>query len=448
MLLILISSYITQCYAQPDNKVTEAETSLQQWLIYAESYIDQNGQITPSFGAQNSLRGTALLGQLVNGIHIGLVDSSSLILLNRIAEYLNTQTPVKLLELSSSTPTSDDVLMMGSISDFLAGHYALTNSAKSRENLLLVADYLIQQLGWSTINSRLFVLTNIFRIDQISGGTIIQTDIEEAISDLLDHQLDFIDYSLIDPINFPISLNVLSVLYSTALQSKINVPTEVIALWEVYQNYTLTELETKPVKPAYYSTNLLYLSSLLESLEVSQDPTVLNAAQSLTSELLSIWQSGERLIRQPYTPFEVYPYDPALTYSQILTDTTNEKTIWKIDLKLPALTNRLAAHSQSNMKEQYQSNTHLALDKIVQQDYLSLYETGTLPTQDFVDRLENTAFIAEYLARTRLQEQIPTDFLPQQPINIPISLITSSTIIIIIGFLYTRGILFKKKEEK
>ena len=443
----MINICIPQCWAQQDNRVSDAETSLRNWLIYAQSNVGEDGQVLSSYGAQNSFRGTSLMGQLVLGTHIGLIDSSSLLLLNQIAEYLNTQTPYKILELDSSTMTNDDILMINAVDDFLVGHYALTNSAQSRENLLKITDYLTQQLGWSTLNSRLFTLTNILRIEKLTGGSILKLDVEEAISDILDHQFEFIDYSLIDPINFPISLNILSTLYTAALQSKVNTPTEVIALWEVYKNYTLTELETIPTTPKYYSTNLLYLSSLVESLDVSQDPLVLSAAQNLTSKLLSIWQSGDRIIRQPFTPFEIYPYDPALTYSKIVMDSTNEVTIWKIDLKLPSLINRLSAHSQSNLAEQYQSKRNLALNKILQPDNLSLYEVGTLPTQNFVDYLEKTAFVSEYLARTRLKEQIPSDLLPQQPINIPISLIVSATIMISVGFLYTRGLLFKKKED-
>ena len=435
--------------AQQDDLILEAEEYLQSQLIRTQSYVDEDGKVTSDFGAQNIFRGTALLGQLVIGIHIGLVDSPSLLLLNLIANYVNTNIPQKILNLSPSSLTGDDVLMMGATSDFLAGHYALTNSDLSRENLLEVADYLTQQLGWSPLNSRLFVFTNAFRIEQLTGVTIPKQDVEEAISDLLDHQIDFVDYSLLDPINFPICLNILSVLYRATLEAQVSVPTEVIALWDVYRNYTLTDLITIPKTPTHYSSNLQYLSSLIEALEISNDPQTLQEAQTLTADLLSIWQSGERLIRQPFSPFEVYPYDPALNYTKIAQDAQNGEIVWKIDLKLASLANRLADHSQSNtnLKEEFKSKNNFALNKVLQEDYFPIYESGTLITEGFVDRMESTAFISEWLARSRLQERIPSELLALQPLNIPISLIASATIMIILGLLYSRGILFSKKEE-
>jgi hypothetical protein len=124
---LLMGICIPQGCAQQDDLVSECEASLQSWLTYAESYVDENGQITSSFMAQNSFRGTALLGQLVIGIHIGLLDSPSLLLLDRIANYLNTHISQNTLDLTASSVTSDEVLMIGAVTDFLVGHYALTN---------------------------------------------------------------------------------------------------------------------------------------------------------------------------------------------------------------------------------------------------------------------------------------------------------------------------------
>jgi hypothetical protein len=261
-------------------------------------------------------------------------------------------------------------------------------------------------LGWSPLNSRFFVLTNVLRIEHLTGGTILKQDVEEAISDLLDHQLEFIDYSLLDPVNFPVSLNVLSVLYHAANQAQVSVPSEVIAMWEVYCNYTLTDISTMPSTPAYYSSNLQYLNSLVEALEVSTDAQILQAAQTLAMDLSSIWQSGDRLIRQPFSPFAVYPYDPALNFSRMIQDVQDGVIVWKIDLKLASLVNRLAVHSQSNtsLAEEFRSRCNLALNEVVQGDYFSIFEVGTLPTEGFVDRLESTALISEWLARSRLQE--------------------------------------------
>jgi hypothetical protein len=446
---LLIGICIPQGCAQQDDLISECEASLQSWLTYAESYVGEDGQITSSFMAQNSFRGTALLGQLVIGIHIGLVDSPSLLLLNRIANYLNTHISQYTLDLTSSSVTNDDVLMMGAVTDFLVGHYALTNSAQSRENLLQVADYLTQQLGWSPLNSRFFILTNVLRIEQLTGGSILKQDVEEAISDLLDHQLEFIDFSLLDPINFPISLNVLSVLYGAALQAQVSVPSEVIALWQVYCNYTLTDLSIIPSTPTYYSSNLQYLSSLVEALDVSRDPQTLHAAQTLAVDLLSIWQSGDRLIRQPFSPFEVYPYDPALNYSQIIQDAQNGVIVWKIDLKLASLVDRLAVNSQSNasLAKEFRSRNNFALNQVVQGDYFSLFDVGTLPTEGFVDRIESAALISEWLARRRLQEQVPSELLAFEPLNVPVSLIAAVVVLITVGLLYNRGVLFSRKED-
>jgi len=445
----LIGTRIPHGCAQQEDLISECEVSLQSWLSYAETYVGEEGQITSSFTAQNSFRGTALLGQLVIGIHIGLVDSPSLLLMNRIANYMNAHISQNFLDLTTSSVSNDEVLMIGAVTDFLVGHYALTNSAQSRENLLQVSDYLTQQLGWSPLTSRLFVLTNVLRIDQLTGGSIIEQDVEEAISDLLDHQVEFIDFSLLDPINFPISLNILSVLYNAALQAQVNVPTEVIAMWEVYSNYTLTDLSTVQVTPTDYSLDLQYLSSLVEALEVSGDPQILRAAQTLTVDLLSIWESGDRLIRQPFSPFEVYPYDPALNYSHITQDIQDGVIVWKVDLKLASLVDRLAGHSDSNtsLAEKFRSRTNFAINKVVQGDYFPLLDVGTLPTEGFVDRMESTAFISEWLARHRLQEQVPSELLALEPLNIPVSLIASVIILIALGILHNRGVLVSRAED-
>ncbi len=435
--------------AQQDKLVSECETSLQSWLTYAESYVDEDGQVTSNFMAKNSFRGTALLGQLVIGIHIGLVDSPSLLLLNRIANYVNAHLSQNILNLTHSSVTNDEAMMIGAVTDFLVGHYALTKSIQSRENLLQVIEYLTQQVGWSPITSRLSVLTNVLRIEQLTGGSIQKQDVEEAISDLLDHQMEFIDFSLLDPINFPISLNILSALYRAALHAQVNVPTEVIAMWQVYCNYTLTDLPTIPAKPTYYSSKLQYLSSLIEALEILKDPQILQAAQTLAIDLLSIWQSGDRLIRQPFSPLEVYPYDPAINYSQTIQDIQNGVIVWKIDLKLASLVDRLAINSQSNasLAEEFRSKTNFALNQVVQGEYFPIFEAGTLPTEGFVDRMENAALISEWLATRRLQKQVPSELLAIEPLNIPVSMIASVAILITVGILYDRGFLFSRKED-
>ena len=177
-------------------------------------------------------------------------------------------------------------------------------------------------------------------------------------------------------------------------------------MWQVYLNYTLTDLPTIPATPEYYSSNLLYLSSLVEALSISKDQLLLTEAQNLALNLSSIWQSGDRLIRQPFSPLEVYPYDPAIDYSQIIQDIQNGVTIWKIDLRLASLMNRLAIYSKSkaSLIEEFHEKTNFALNQVVQGGYLSIFEVGILPTEGFVDRMESTALISEWLAMRRLQK--------------------------------------------
>jgi hypothetical protein len=95
--LLFINICTTTVHAQQDEVILEAKGSLQSWLTWVKSYVGEDGQVTSGFRAQNTIRGTALLGQLVIGIHMDIIDSPSLLLLNRIANYLNTKIPQEIL---------------------------------------------------------------------------------------------------------------------------------------------------------------------------------------------------------------------------------------------------------------------------------------------------------------------------------------------------------------
>ena len=89
--LLLLESSLSHVWAIEDTLVEPGIRALQSWLAYAEIHTSEDGQAIPSLASNNVVRGTAILGQLVTGLHVGLLDSPSLLLLNRIAGYINTQ---------------------------------------------------------------------------------------------------------------------------------------------------------------------------------------------------------------------------------------------------------------------------------------------------------------------------------------------------------------------
>jgi hypothetical protein len=441
--LLLIGGSLCPAWAQEELLLEHSATTLQSWLVFAEVNTLGNGQAASNFSSDHIVRGTALLGQLVAGIHVGLLDSPSLLLFNRIAAYLNDQVQQGLLNLTTSTTTGDEWLTLSAIADFLASHYALTQSEESRTNLLAIADSYVLKVGWSPLTSRLGVLTNAIRVQQFIGTTILTSDIEAAVTDLLDHQLDFVDFGILDPVNIPLSLRVLSSLSGGALYARVSVPVEVIALWEVYSNYTLSETPLLTHSPANYSRNLLYLGSLIEGLKVTSDSDTVQAAQALALELLALWQAGDRLLRQPYSPLDIYPFDPALDYAQLQTAVLSEEIVWKSDLQLPLLVTQLMEHVENaTLLHQLQEALFLGVSHATQDEYYPVLEPGTLPTTGFVDRLESTSLLAGWLARRRVQEQIPIDVLSLLPAQLPIAFSTAVVILLATGFLYVRGRLF------
>ncbi|MEM4345727.1 MAG: hypothetical protein QXI02_02395 [Candidatus Caldarchaeum sp.] len=387
--------------------VQAVREALRSDLAYARGLVEDDGRVSRAFDPSGSLRGHVLVGSMVAMIHAGLGDPESLALLNRLADSINSRVESEDgLDLgfeAGTLPDADNYLTHVLTADFLSAHYGLTMNARSRENVLKVAESLEQRLGWTPALSKAAYLTLSSRVSYLSGSKPPAADVETALNDFSDHIMDLVSFSARGVEGLTTSLYQLSLLLDAAAKAGLTAPKELVALWAVHVDYVVNASESVPITPENYPRLLGALTSLTYAAEVrgfANSSLAAEHALRLAGRVSAMWRSGGRILLLPVNVFDVYQFDPVVPVGEMVAEVQRGVRPVMADLRFPTLL--LVLERSAGLTPELKEAVSLAVGKVAVVDgYFPLVDKGVVKSEEFVNRWWRVSLLSTYLAFMR-----------------------------------------------
>ncbi|MEM4281573.1 MAG: hypothetical protein QXH32_01600 [Candidatus Caldarchaeum sp.] len=387
--------------------VQTVREALRRDLDYVRSLLSDDGKLSSGFDPSGSLRGQVLVGSMVAGIHAGLGDPESLALLSKLAESVNRRVEFEDgLDIGFDAKTmseTDNIITHVLTASFLSTHYGLTKDAKSRENMLKVAESLEQRLGWTPTSSKAAYLIFSSRISFISGGQPSAKDMETALNDFSEHMMDIVSFSASGFEGLTTSLYQLSLLLDAVDKAGLTAPTELVALWAVHVEYVVNETSSMSVSPDNYPRLLAALTSLTyaaENKRFTYSALAAEHAVKLAEAVAAMWRSGDRILMLPVNVLDVYPLDPIVSGEDIVAELRRGVRPVMADLRFPTLL--LTLERSSSLTPELKAVVSLAVGKVAVLDgYFPVVEKGVIKSEEFVNRWWRVYLLSTYLAYQR-----------------------------------------------
>ncbi|MCS7126181.1 MAG: hypothetical protein NZ929_04640 [Aigarchaeota archaeon] len=426
---------------------SSVENYLKSMLEYVKSNLDVEG-VTWRYGEKNMIKATARLGLLAGYVHLGLGDSESLSIFNKIARALHSH-------LKSAEMGVEDryeiLLTQQALLDLAVLHYGLTGSEGSREILMNSCVSLVKEFGWTPVTSCSTYLLYSAHTSIIAGGKPNKQDIEIALEEISDKFTEFVNYTSRRRENLALGLQILSIALNVALSSKTQLPLEVPALWEVHLNYTLNYIKESSEELDYESYEL-FLNSFITSLETGYGSSlrdeVLRESEKIAVKLMENWISGGRLILQEKDSFNYLLLDPSLDFNQLMETYNRSPRIRMYDLNLPLLLQRLSKIEGIEKADEFQDGSTLAVKTVSSsQPYFKVVRDEISPHQEIIDRILSTSFLSSWYVIEKAEKRPPQEIEFAYSGPSYYTLISSSAILIILLILYRLGRLIKVEGE-
>lgn len=408
LLFFMTTSLIVGSVRAQEHHEALAKNYLNRMLEHLESNISLEG-VARGYEGDSTVKATARLGLLAGYVHMGLKDSDSLTMLNKISKALNS-----LLERPDEPASEQDKLLMRlAVLEFASMHYGLTRSESSQKLLTGSCKYLVEKFGWSPATSCSTYILYSEHVAHIAGGRVDKGNVEYALNEIHDHYIDFINYSSRGGTNLAYGLNILSIGIKLALVSGAKSPVEVAAMWQVHLNYSINYLKEsyEKLSPDEAEAFLNGLISALETgLEEPLNAEAISISEKIASGLLENWAAGGRIILQKRPSLSYLPYDPSLDFSSIASLAQNYPAVRVHDLDLPILLKRLSKINGVRGADRYGEAISLAVESVAtSKPYFRVLGDEMMPHQDLVDRILSARFIALWLAFERAETARPAE---------------------------------------
>ncbi|GBC69713.1 hypothetical protein HRbin01_01416 [archaeon HR01] len=400
LVVILLATQAVEAQAVDVRNVRDV---LKADYIYLSSLVGSDGSVVEPY---NSLRSQALVGSMAGWLHIGLGDTESLMLLDKVADAVNSRVEREDgvdLGFDGGVQDGENLITHLTVADLLSIHYGLTKDPRSRANLLRLLESVEKKIGWTPPTSKAAILARASSLSFLAGGQPLKEDVSEALDEYARRIYDIINYSAVGYEKLTSSLKQLSLLMEAAREAGLEPPAELVALWSVHVDYVVEATQTLPISSEGYRKLLRGFSSLVDAAANTHlNASKVAAEQAVrTAEAIDgIWRAGDRILYLPVDPLEVYPLDPLTPADRIVADQAAGRTVLMADLRFPILI--LTLEQAVGERPDLHEAVTLAISRVsVKDGYFPLIERGLIKSEELVNRWLRIQLLSTYLALQR-----------------------------------------------